>query len=281
MNQEDSVFLKQFGWVLIGLVIFTVAIIVLANIIHSTLVPSVNASRSEQQLERIKPVAAVYVGSEGLAAAEAAASASSNDSMAANDSAEVVDGEAIYQQVCSACHTSGAAGAPKLEAAAWTDRLGKGEDQLVSNAINGIGVMPAKGGRADLSDDAIRTTVQYMLASVGGDSSAANDSAMDAPAVAMDTAMDAAADAMAQAPASDIDGEAIYQQVCFACHGTGAAGAPKLEASAWTDRLGKGNDALVSSAINGIGIMPAKGGRADLSDDEVRATVEWMLAQVQ
>lgn len=270
MNQEDSVFLKQFGWVLIGLVIFTVAIIVLANIIHSTLVPSVNASRSEQQLERIKPVAAVYVGSEGLAAAEAAASASSSDSMAANDSAEVVDGEAIYQQVCSACHTSGAAGAPKLEAAAWTERLTKGEDQLVSNAINGIGVMPAKGGRADLSDDAIRTTVQYMLASVGGDSSAANDSAMDA-----------ADDAMAQAPANDIDGEAIYQQVCFACHGTGAAGAPKLEAGAWTERLGKGNDALVSSAINGIGIMPAKGGRADLSDDEVRATVEWMLAQIQ
>ncbi|MCG8464668.1 MAG: c-type cytochrome, partial [Xanthomonadales bacterium] len=256
----------------IGLVIFTVAISVLANIIHSTIVPSVNASRSEQQLERIKPVAAVYVGSEGLAAAEAAASASSSDSMAANDSAEVVDGEAIYQQVCSACHTSGAAGAPKLEAAAWTERLTKGEDQLVSNAINGIGVMPAKGGRADLSDDAIRTTVQYMLASVGGDSSAANDSAMDAPAMAMDTAMGAA---------DDIDGEAIYQQVCFACHGTGAAGAPKLEAGAWTERLGKGNDALVSSAINGIGIMPAKGGRADLSDDEVRATVEWMLAQIQ
>ena len=80
---------------------------------------------------------------------------------------------------------------------------------------------------------------------------------------------------------SDIDGEAIYQSVCAACHNTGAAGAPKLEAAAWSDRIGKGHDQLISSAINGIGIMPAKGGRADLSDEEVAATVEWMLSQVQ
>ncbi|VAW35905.1 hypothetical protein MNBD_GAMMA01-292, partial [hydrothermal vent metagenome] len=68
---------------------------------------------------------------------------------------------------------------------------------------------------------------------------------------------------------------------CFACHGTGAAGAPKLEAAAWTGRLEKGTDALVANAIKGFqgntGFMPAKGGRPDLSDAQVRAAVEFML----
>lgn len=270
MNQEDSTFLKQFSWVIIGLAIFTVVIIVLANIIHSTLTPAENPSREAQRLDRIKPIAGVYVGEEALAAASAADSAPSTSMDSGADS---IDGAAIYQQVCSACHTTGAAGAPKLEAAAWQDRLSKGADQLVSSAINGIGVMPAKGGRADLSDDEIRATVEWMLAEVNGGEMTATEEAV--------TAESSEQMAAAETMASDIDGSAIYQSVCAACHSTGAAGAPKLEASAWADRKAKGTDALVSSAINGIGIMPAKGGRADLSDDEVRATVEWMLSQAQ
>jgi len=58
---------------------------------------------------------------------------------------------------------------------------------------------------------------------------------------------------------------------------TGAAGAPIPGSDAWGERAAKGLDTLSASAINGIGVMPAKGGRADLSDDEIRAAVEHML----
>ena len=69
----------------------------------------------------------------------------------------------------------------------------------------------------------------------------------------------------------------LYQGACFACHGTGAAGAPKLgDAAAWTDRLAKGLDTLVSSAVGGVGAMPPRGGSA-LDDDQIRSVVEYMM----
>jgi cytochrome c5 len=69
----------------------------------------------------------------------------------------------------------------------------------------------------------------------------------------------------------------LYQGACFACHGTGAAGAPKLgDAAAWTDRLAKGLDALVSSAVGGVGAMPPRGGSA-LDDDQIHSVVEYMM----
>lgn len=72
-------------------------------------------------------------------------------------------------------------------------------------------------------------------------------------------------------------GEQIYKGACGACHDAGAAGAPKLgDAGAWGNRIGAGLDALVASAINGKGAMPAKGGNASLSDDEIRRTVVYM-----
>ncbi len=69
----------------------------------------------------------------------------------------------IYEAACLACHTTGAAGAPKIgDAAAWTARIDKGIDMLVSNAINGIGAMPARGG-SQFDDGQIRQAVEYIL----------------------------------------------------------------------------------------------------------------------
>lgn len=69
----------------------------------------------------------------------------------------------------------------------------------------------------------------------------------------------------------------LYQGACLACHTTGAAGAPKIgDAAAWNERLGKGVDALVSSAIAGIGAMPARGG-AQYDDEQIRVVVEYIL----
>ncbi len=80
------------------------------------------------------------------------------------------------------------------------------------------------------------------------------------------------------------EGQKTYQAACFACHGTGAAGAPKLgDKAAWKSRIAKGMGTLNSHAIKGFkgktGFMPAKGGRADLSDAAVKAAVQYMVDQ--
>ena len=73
----------------------------------------------------------------------------------------------------------------------------------------------------------------------------------------------------------------LYATACQACHTTGVAGAPKLgDAGAWGERLGKGLDALVASAVNGIGAMPARGG-SQLTDEQIHAVVEYILAESQ
>jgi len=75
-------------------------------------------------------------------------------------------------------------------------------------------------------------------------------------------------------------GDAVYQAVCAACHGTGAAGAPKTgDAGAWSARLAQGQSTLVTNAIKGIRGMPAKGGNPDLADIEVERAVVFMANQ--
>ena len=88
---------------------------------------------------------------------------------------------------------------------------------------------------------------------------------------------------VAAAPAGGAaDGKGTYQGACFACHGTGAAGAPKLgDKGAWKDRIAQGLDTLYGHAINGFKGMPAKGGRVDLSDEEVASAVEYMVTESQ
>ncbi len=77
---------------------------------------------------------------------------------------------------------------------------------------------------------------------------------------------------------SGVDGKATYQSACFACHGTGAAGAPKLgDKAAWKNRIAQGDATLFDHAINGFKGMPAKGGNASLSDAAVKAAVEYMV----
>ena len=71
-----------------------------------------------------------------------------------------------------------------------------------------------------------------------------------------------------------------YMASCFACHSTGAAGAPKVGSGMsveWEPRLEKGLDAVVQNAINGINTMPAKGLCFDCSDEDLRAIVEYMI----
>jgi cytochrome c5 len=79
-------------------------------------------------------------------------------------------------------------------------------------------------------------------------------------------------------------GKKVYDSACFACHAAGVAGAPKTgDKAAWKNRIAAGMDKMKSNAIKGFtgksGVMPAKGGRADLSDADVAAAVAYMAQQ--
>ena len=83
-----------------------------------------------------------------------------------------------------------------------------------------------------------------------------------------------------------LSGPQVYNQACVACHGAGIAGAPKTgDAAIWEPRIEQGNVTLRDHVINGYqgpaGYMPPKGGRADLSDDEILAAMEYILDQAR
>jgi cytochrome c5 len=110
--------------------------------------------------ERIKPVADVYTGEAGSAAiAESAATATPAETVAFDGS---LDAQMIYTSVCSACHATGAAGAPVPGTEAMAQRTEKGIDVLMQSALNGLNAMPARGGRPDLSDEQIRVVIEFM-----------------------------------------------------------------------------------------------------------------------
>jgi cytochrome c5 len=80
------------------------------------------------------------------------------------------------------------------------------------------------------------------------------------------------------------DGQQIYQASCVACHDAGIAGAPKLgDKGQWAKRIAKGVDTLYASAVNGVqgsgGAMPPKGGNLALSNAEVKAAVDYIVAR--
>ena len=71
-----------------------------------------------------------------------------------------------------------------------------------------------------------------------------------------------------------------YNRACAACHVSGVAGAPKShDVAAWESRMAKGMDAVMENVINGVNAMPARGICMTCSDEELRAVVDYMLAQ--
>lgn len=99
------------------------------------------------------------------------------------------------------------------------------------------------------------------------------------------TAAAASAAASQVAYGGTLDGSTIYGNLCTGCHNTGAGNAPTLDKAHWAARLAQGKDVLHKHAIDGYtgpdgGVMPAKGGNPALTDEQVIATVDWMLSQL-
>jgi cytochrome c5 len=167
-------------------------------------------------------------------------------------------GKEVVDAVCGACHATGANNAPRIgDDKAWAARSAQGLTSLTDHAIKGIRNMPPHGGSPGVSDIEIERAIVYMVNAsgahwvepVGGAS----------PAVARTS-------------------EAIVRMQCAKCHETGQSGAPKIgDRSTWIPRLRKGLDPLVASAVHGHGAMPARGGMADLSDEELRGAIIYMF----
>ena len=167
MRNYDLEFLKKFSLVLGLLVLVTFGLILGALYLHKQLPYDVDPAVTKRTEQRIAPVGAVYAGATGAAsqaAANAAAAAAAASQVAYGGT---LDGAVIFDSLCAGCHTSGAGGAPTMDAAHWAARLPKGKDLLHKNAIEGFtgtsGVMPAKGGNPALTDEQVAATVDWML----------------------------------------------------------------------------------------------------------------------
>ncbi|QDF98507.1 cytochrome c5 family protein [Azoarcus sp. DD4] len=106
------------------------------------------------------------------------------------------------------------------------------------------------------------------------------------PASPAPAAPTAAAPAPAPAPAvaQNTTGESVYKKVCAMCHAAGVAGAPKPGDKAdWGPRIAQGKDTLYKHALEGFtgqkGMMPARGGAATLTDDEVKSAVDYLVSK--
>jgi cytochrome c5 len=169
VSKQDSQFFNVFSLVLGILVAITLVLFALARSVGA-------GTQSEHVLEdakyhaavreNIRPFARVAVaGEDNTALAIAATSADSGAGGAM--AVAFTDGQSVYEAACTACHGAGIGGAPKTgDAAVWAPRIAQGKATLYKHAIEGFqgsaGVMPAKGGRTDISDELIQAAVDYM-----------------------------------------------------------------------------------------------------------------------
>jgi cytochrome c5 len=159
---KDNQFATTLMTIVGVLVALTVVILVISNTLTSTDYSQDSLVQGNIE-ERIKPVGTLAIA--GVTPVNATAG-TDDTNVAVNDTAASKSAADLYTG-CAACHDSGVLNAPKLgDKAGWSTRIGKGVDALYASAINGIGGMPAKGGRADYSDDDVKKVVDYMLESV-------------------------------------------------------------------------------------------------------------------
>lgn len=129
--------------IIVSIVTLTVAVVLSA---FST------ASVKDEVASRISPSGSLCMSGADCAAAPVVASSGPRT------------GEQVYN-TCAACHSTGAAGAPKFgDVAAWAPRIAQGAETLYTHSIQGFNGMPAKGLCGDCSDDEIKAAVDHMVA---------------------------------------------------------------------------------------------------------------------
>ncbi len=154
-HTTDTQLVKTMGLVVGVLGVFFIAIVIAANFLVEPGNTAPNTAKLTAMAARIVPVGSVRTSVEGV-----------DDATASSESAsQPKSGKQLAETVCLACHgaaTAAALNAPAIgDAAAWDSRLSAGMDTLVSNAINGKGAMPPRGG-SSFSDDEMRLAVEYL-----------------------------------------------------------------------------------------------------------------------
>ncbi len=158
---DDRTFFDTFMLILGILVLFTIAVYFLAGAIADNAQATYAAEEpliQKEIAERIAPVAQVAVRG-GPAPEPVVVAAVDPEPRSAVE---------VYNLACTACHSAGIGGAPKVgDVAGWTARIAQGNDVLYDHAINGYqgeaGYMPARGGLASLSDEEVQAAVDYMV----------------------------------------------------------------------------------------------------------------------
>src|SRR5438309_3341399 len=130
--------------ILLSFVVPIVAIILLVQLVVSRPAPDPNAMTDEAIAKRLQPVGRVEFGAAGTAAGSRT-------------------GEQVYKAVCTNCHQTGVAGAPKLgDKAAWAPLVKEGLSEMVADAIKGVRAMPPRGGDPSLTDEEVARASVYM-----------------------------------------------------------------------------------------------------------------------
>ena len=173
MAKPDRHFINVFSAVIGALVAIALVLVAISRVVDSgpkgardTDDPLMQASAHE----RIRPFGQVAVAGEdnaALAIRQTAVPVAGGAPGAGAGVAAPMDGKSVFDAACAACHGTGIAGAPKIgDKAAWAPRIAQGAATLEQHAIAGFqgatGIMPPKGGRTDLSDEAVRNAVEYM-----------------------------------------------------------------------------------------------------------------------
>ena len=261
-----------------GIVIVIAVIFFLIKLAGSGSFGDVNETTEAATQTRIQPVGQLKLG-DGIPVGER-------------------QGDQIFNKICIQCHAADSIvpNAPKFENKGdWAPRIAQGFDTLFQHALNGFNAMPAKGGAADLTDQELKRVITYMANKAGGtfpdpDAAAPTDAAASGEAASAPAA-DAAASADAPkadaakaedkgAAAGGADGKKVYEASCQACHGGAVPGVPHVgKKEDWAPRIKQGKDTLHKHALEGFNAMPAKGGNGSLSDDEVKAAVDYMANQ--
>ena len=261
-----------------GIVIVIAVIFFLIKLAGSGSFGDVNETTEAATQTRIQPVGQLKLG-DGIPVGER-------------------QGDQIFNKICIQCHAADSIvpNAPKFENKGdWAPRIAQGFDTLFQHALNGFNAMPAKGGAADLTDQELKRVITYMANKAGGtfpdpDAAAPADAAASGEVASAPAAEGAAtadvpkADAAKAedkgAAAGGADGKKVYEASCQACHGGAVPGIPHVgKKEDWAPRIKQGKDTLHKHAIEGFNAMPAKGGNGSLSDDEVKAAVDYMANQ--
>ena len=261
-----------------GIVIVIAVIFFLIKLAGSGSFGDVNETTEAATQTRIQPVGQLKLG-DGIPVGER-------------------QGDQIFNKICIQCHAADSIvpNAPKFENKGdWAPRIAQGFDTLFQHALNGFNAMPAKGGAADLTDQELKRVITYMANKAGGtfpdpDAAAPTDAAASGEAASAPAAEGAApadapkADAAKAedkgAAAGGADGKKVYEASCQACHGGAVPGVPHVgKKEDWAPRIKQGKDTLHKHALEGFNAMPARGGNGSLSDDEVKAAVDYMANQ--